>query len=855
MQVVYIQEGADLDALSSAFGLTIINKHLKIVLPHSLSSSAKKAVEEFKDLLQEKTISKEELNWNRIKRLYLTDSHSVPKDYTGKVIVYDHHPLSNKVDGVKLHVEEVGACTTLVVELIKKRRKKLSARQATLISLGIYEDTGSFRFPSTTGRDIRALEYLSKFGLDFNTIREIVEDRFDSEDVAVLNQLIKNIQTIETANKKISITSYNDRYSKDVSRLLKYLKDFEKLDGYFVVVGQKNKVSVIGRSRSKELDVAKVLSIFDGGGHWYAASAKVKGFSVGEIIDLLKFVLSEKKAKVIEFMDSDIPVLSDSSKIIDISKLPHFPIYLVVNQEGKFQGGIKDKTVRDLIKHGLGEERVIDYTQDVITVGLDWYIFEIVKIFKTTDQEIFPVVDRGKLVGIVSRRELSKKLFKQEYHFSLKSPIKKRNISMILSKSFPPEIIQELRDIGKVAREIGCRAFIVGGVVRDILMGRKNLDIDILVEGDATNLLREYGKLKKFSYFTYPEFLTGYVKIPNGVKIDFATARREVYDYPGAYPRIEITDVREDLLRRDFSINTLIVEITEGSFGILYDYFGGTIDIKEKRIRVLHPVSFVEDPIRILRAVRFAGRFGFKLDKESEKLLRSAVKNNLLNFAPPGRVKLELELTFNEERVLEILSLMEDYRILNSILEIDTIPNPILYRLQKVKDMVVMFREFFSVEPSKTFVYLITLLSSKPAEKSYLILKNYHFDREAKYLQKILWYVLKLAEGFSPEVVLQLLKEPMDILITVAVLSEDSITSKIVEMCKKSKNPLITGRDLIELGLKPSNIFKSILEDVNIRYIQGKLKTKEDGIKYIKEEYLKQVRDEDISSRRQSGPK
>lgn len=851
MQVVFIQEGADLDALSSSFALTVLKRDLKIALPNSLSLSAKKAVDEFRDLLQNRIVSKDNLDWKKVKKLYLTDSHSIPSGYEGRLVIYDHHPTESNRDRTEVHVEEVGSATTLVVELLKKRRKRLTSREATLISLGIYEDTGSFKFQSTTLRDIRALEYLMRFGIDFDKVREIVEDKFDTEDIFALNQLIKNIQILELQDKEIGITHYNRRYSKDISRLLKFIKDFESLDGYFAIVGQKNKVNIIARSKNRSLDVSKIVSSFDGGGHWYAASAKVRGFSLNEVVDILKFTLSERKLKVEEFVERDVPILNAEDNIVQAQKLPHFPMYVVVDKEGRFQGCIKDKTVRELIKHGLGEEKVINYIQDTITIGINSYLFELVKLFKTIDQEIFPVLDRSKFIGIVSRRELSKRLFKQDVTIPVSSSVKKKNVVALINKTFPPEIVQELKKIGEIAKSMGYRAFVVGGVVRDMLMGRKNLDIDILVEGDGPVLLKEYGKIRNYSYFIYPEFLTGYVKLPDGLKIDFATARKEVYDYPGAYPRIEKAIVREDLLRRDFSINTITVEITEGNFGTLYDYFGGTVDIKEKRIRVLHPVSFVEDPIRILRAVRFAGRFNFKLHKDTERLLKNAIKNNLLNFAPPGRIKLEMELTFNEENVPEIINLMQEYGILNSVLEIETIPNQTLYKLQKASDMIVMFKKFFSTEVSKTFVYLLTLLSSKPLERSYLILKNYHFDRESKHIQKVFRYTIELQERYSIQTVLELLREHVDVIVTVSVLSEDKVTSNILEVYHKSKNPLIRGDDLIKLGLKPSNLFKNILEDVNSRYIQGAFKSKEDGIKYIKEEYISRLRDEDSDSGRQ----
>lgn len=839
MQVVLLQEGADLDALSSAYGLTLINKRLKIVLPNSVNSSVSTALNIFKHCFQDKTVKRNEINIAKVKRLYLTDSHRIPEGYTGKVVIFDHHPVNLDKQNIKVFMEKTGAATTIIVELLKKRRKSLTPDDATILALGIYEDTGSLKFSSTTIRDIKAVEHLIKFGLDFEKLRTVIEDRFDSEDLSVMLSLSSNLNIIQKENTRVGITYFNDRYSKDMSRLIKYIKDFQQVDAVFVVVGQRNKVSIIGRSKDSRIDIARILSGFEGGGHWYAASAKIKGFSVREVIEILKFILLEKKFKVKEIAEKNIPVFYTDDTVNKHSLLPHFPVYVVIDRQGKYQGVITDKVIKELIKHGFGSQEVRNYITDIITISPNDHLYNLLSILKKTSQDIFPVVENGFFQGVVTRSMILGSLFKQQPTLHIKVKPKRKNIEVLLNRFFPTEIIQELTNIGKTSAELGYRVFLVGGVVRDIVMGKQNLDIDLVVEGDATVLLSEYGRKKGYSYFYYPEFLTGYIKTPAGLKIDFATARKEVYEYPGAYPKIERASVEEDLLRRDFTINSLIVEITEGSFGTLLDYFGGLTDIKERRIKVLHPVSFIEDPIRILRALRFAGRLGFKLQKDTENLLKNAVQNDILPYAPTGRIKLELEMTFNEEKVIHIIQLMEKYGVLKSILEVEKLTPVILQKLQKSRDTILMFKQLFSVEPSNTFVYLTVLLSAKPLEEAYILLKKFHFDREAKHLEKVFNYVSALKEENKTDLILNLTKEHVDIITCVSVLSEDSVSEKITSVYTKLKNPVITGQDLIRLGLKPSSLFKEILQDVNLKHISGELKTKEDCIKYIQDQYLK----------------
>lgn len=842
MQVVLLQEGADLDALSSAYGLTLLNKRLKIVLPNSVSTSVSTTLSMFKHCFQDRTLKKQEFDLTKVKRLFLTDSHHIPEGYTGRVVIFDHHPANLNQQNIKAYIHNTGAATTIIVELLKKRKKNLTPDDATILALGIYEDTGSLKFSSTTIRDIRAVEYLIKSGMDFERLRAVVEDRFDTEDLGVMLSLSENLSILQKENTKVGITYFNDRYSKDISRLIKYIKEFQQVDAVFVVVGQKNKVSIIARSKNTRIDTAKVLSNFEGGGHWYAASAKVKGFSVREVLEILKFILLEKKSRVRDIAEKNVPVLYADDTAEKYSLLPHFPVYVVVDRQGKYQGVVTERVLKELVKHGFGNQEVRSYLTDIITVSPDDYLFSLLKTLKKTSQEIFPVVENGFFHGVITRGMILGSLFKQQIQPQIKLKPKKKNINVLLNRFFPGEVLQELVSIGKLSAEIGYRVFLVGGVVRDIIMGKQNLDIDLVVEGDATVLLSEYARRKGYSYFYYPEFLTGYIKTFSGIKIDFATARREIYEYPGAYPKIERASVEEDLLRRDFTINSLIVEITEGSFGTLLDYFGGLTDIKEKRIKVLHPVSFIEDPIRILRALRFAGRLGFKLQKDTENLLINAVKNDILPYAPAGRIKLELELTFNEEKVLDIIQLMERYGVLKSVLELEKLTPLMLQKLQKARDTISMFRQLFSVEPSKTFVYLMVILSTKPIEEAYVLLKKFHFEREAKHIEKVFSYVSALKEVDRMDVLLNLTKEHVDIITCVSVLSEDAVSERITGVYTKLKNPVVTGEDLIKLGLKPSSLFRHILQDINLKHISGELKTKEDCIKYIQTHYLKQER-------------
>ena len=233
----------------------------------------------------------------------------------------------------------------------------------------------------------------------------------------------------------------------------------------------------------------------------------------------------------------------------------------------------------------------------------------------------------------------------------------------------PTEILRLIRLIGAASRENGCDAFLVGGFVRDVLLGVRNFDLDIVVEGDAMRLAKDLVKKAGGSYVLHERFGTATAVLPwpvrskkirlDEVKIDFATARKERYKNPAALPTVEFSTVREDLYRRDFTINAMAVAVADKTFGHLIDFFGGRNDLLDKKIRVLHDASFLDDPTRILRAVRFEQRFDFKIEPRTEGLIKEALNKKMLDKTQKQRLRDELILILNEDRPGKALKRMD----------------------------------------------------------------------------------------------------------------------------------------------------------------------------------------------------
>ncbi|WP_028950729.1 CBS domain-containing protein [Sulfurihydrogenibium subterraneum] len=843
MQVVILDEGSDLDAFSSAYGLTLLSPDTYILLPNSYDYKVRKTLDIFQEKVKNKVLKKQDVDFSKVNKAFIVDSQNIP-DLDIPIEIFDHHPNKNlKRKNVKIHLYKTGSLSSVIVKKLKKQKIKIDKEDATILALGIYEDTGGFKFLGTTNKDLKAYSYLLNVGLDLIKLKYIVSDTFELEDTEALREIIKNVEALPVENKKVLISYLVKKYNKDTAWILKYVRPFEEADAYFLVVNQKSKKTIIARSKDKDIDVNKIMFQLDGGGHPFAASTTLVGFDYGEIKNFLTYLITGKDKPVSQFIKNDLPVVESDLSLSQVKSIINRFKYVVVLQSGKYAGILTDKTVNNAIKHGLKNEKAITFAQELITVSPSITFLQLLKVVSNYDIGIFPVVEKGFYKGVIYKKNVIKTLAglnEDKPLFNLPSKVKTVNYSERLKRFFPKYVLDLLKEIGKFSEKLGYRSFIIGGVVRDIVLGKQNLDIDIIVEGSAVELIKKYAKENNLTYHVYPEFMTGNMVFPSGLKLDFATARKEEYDSPGSYPKVEKADLFQDLYRRDFTINTLAIEITYSNFGKLIDYFNGLVDIKEKRIRILHTLSFVEDPIRILRALRFAGRLGFKLENKTENLLKHAVEKDLLNFAPTGRINLELNLTFKEEKVLDILKIMDKYKVLYKLfgITLDREKEKILVKLQ---DNFLIFKELLNINfPSSNYIY--ALLSNYPEEIAYNLLKKYHFDKEAKYLNEFLSAFKTIEESQDRYTIYKTLKSfNREFLPALTSFLDSEKFKVIIDLLKKEKNPLIKGEELIKLGLKPSPEFKTILEDVFVKYLNDYFESKEMALSYIKKKYLKEV--------------
>ena len=715
MKIVYLPEGADLDALSSAFGVQKIFEDAYLLKPSKLSKKAGGAFKRFKHLFRiVEDVPQEPFD------LVLVDNQHLPETIKNfnDLIVYDHHP--KEISNYRGKIEEVGAATTLVVEEIIQKGEDINPEEATLLALGIYEDTGNLTYEGTTPRDLKALAWLLEKGANLREIREFSLEKFTKDQIEAVSQILSSVEKFFLDGLTVAIaTARLEKYQPDLNSLLYEARDLKEADAFFVIVEAEGKTYLFGRSQTPKIDAGKILSLIGGGGHPQAGALKVENVPAERLKGLLVKILMGQtvKVKVSEIMSRPPFTLSAQTPVnVALEELIKrgFANAPVVDERGKLLGVVSKKALLKVVKIYPNAKVEEFMSRDVVSLKEDAFLWEAEEILTRLGQKLIPIVRDGRVVGVITRLDLLQRM--REDTAPLKTSGRKIDL--------PRHLKDLLKDIGAIANGKGFRAYLVGGAVRDILLGKEVWDVDVVVEGDAIDVARSFAEKYGVNLHPFDEFGTAHIKV-KGVKIEFATARRESYPAPGSYPQVERASLKEDLFRRDFTINAMALSLNEGDFGTLIDLFGGLKDLKEGIIRVIHTVSFVEDPVRILRALRFAGRFGFRLSKNTEKLMKSAIEKGLLKNAPVGRVSNEIRLALREDRLLEILRLYKKFRIFENLFEGFSWDRDLEDRLEKLKRVVNWHSlEFPQERPDYGWIYMVLILSKLEKSKGLKILSS-----------------------------------------------------------------------------------------------------------------------------------
>jgi tRNA nucleotidyltransferase (CCA-adding enzyme) len=416
-----------------------------------------------------------------------------------------------------------------------------------------------------------------------------------------------------------------------------------------------------------------------------------------------------------------------------------------------------------------------------------------------------------------------------------------------------------------VADATGFPVYLVGGIVRDLFLRVANLDIDIVVEGDgitfAGMLVKEMGGRMK----THQKFGTAVVMLPNGLKLDIATARLEYYESPAALPTVELSSIKKDLYRRDFTINTLAVRLNTKHFGELIDFFGGLRDIKEKTMRILHNLSFVEDPTRVFRAIRFEQRFGFQISKHTLNLVKTAVTMKLFNKLSGDRIFGELMLMFSETDPGRVLRRMSDLDLLKFIHPNLKYSGELERLFSNIGETLTWFRLLYlDVKPDIGFIYLLGFLDRIKDEAVEEALERLSVPerirrrvRTARARSREVLYLFYRNQNLPASRIYDLLV-PLDvesILLMMAKARRETARKYISLYLTRLRSVRIalTGDDLKALGIPPGPRYKKLLAGLLDAKLDGLVKTREEEIEFVKEK-VSTEESRSLSQRREQAP-
>ncbi len=384
-----------------------------------------------------------------------------------------------------------------------------------------------------------------------------------------------------------------------------------------------------------------------------------------------------------------------------------------------------------------------------------------------------------------------------------------------------------MRQAGEVADSQGQRLYLVGGVVRDLLLERANLDLDLVVAGDAINLARQLAESTHGKMTAHPRFNTAKLRW-NKWSVDLATARSETYDKPGALPSVKPGSLADDLFRRDFTINAMAIELVPSGWGELIDLFKGRDDLEHKLIRILHERSFIDDSTRIWRGLRYEQRLDFQLEPDTIRLLKRDIP--MLDTISGDRIRHELELALKEEFPEKILCRAEELKVLLKL-------HPSLKGDSWLTQKFEQAREISSPQPPSVELYLALLayrLSDEENDKliSQFRLRKSHTQtlRDSNSLKARLESLAKPA--LAPSVIYFALHDCCLPAITVNYLATNSPTAKQHIQLFLSKlryvKPALTGNDLQKMGIAPGPRMKEILQRLHQARLDGKVTSKKE---------------------------
>lgn len=899
MDVILCHTTADFDTLGAAVGLSRLQPGARIVL----SGGAHPAVRDFLALHRDEypLIERRSVNPDLIRSIFVVDAQQ--RDRLGhtaqwldlpevEITLYDHHQaVEGDIHAQTKVLEDVGAITTVMVEQLQAQEVEITPIEATVMALGIHVDTGSLTYDHATARDASAIAWLMQQGASLKAIGEYVDPGLSPQLQDLLSVALENLQSETIEGNSIAwVLLKTEDYVPGLSSLASRLIELTESDALLlgnqycrgsVCDGGGNVLTVIGRSRIEGTDLNELFKPLGGGGHPKAAALTLReDHSEAVLSQLLEDFKTQipRPPTARELMSSPVRTIRPETTIDEAQRIllryGHSGLS-VVDSDDRLAGVISRRDLDIALHHGFSHAPVKGYmTTNVRTITPDTLLPEIESLMVTYDIGRLPVLDGDQLVGIVTRTDVLRQLHhgKKDENGREEKPYPLRYLLRL--DRFADPLQKVLMIAAQQAEQRGWHLYLVGGAVRDLLLAEPNepvmlSDIDLVVDGFHRSADVGAGvELARSLQALYPEarlevhgkFQTAALlwhKDPelDSLWIDIATARTEFYPYPAANPEVEASSIRQDLYRRDFTINALALRLTNPRSGELLDFFGGVLDLRSQQIRVLHANSFIEDPTRIYRAVRFAVRLGFTIEAQTEGFIRHAIASGIYEqirmnsggrvIAPALQTRLKAELRYILQApywkaAIRKLAELDALRCIHSSLELDAG----LWRQLRLVER--WFHRFDSQNLLNHWELLLEVLIARlePDERA-IVAENLQLPADAiERLANLATIQTELIDRLPNctqiSQMVELLK-PYDLptLTLVAVKVPREVRRLIwqyLTVWAPIKAPL-DGNDLKKLGYKPGRHFKQILDELLAATLDGKIQNRIEAEHYLAEHY------------------
>ncbi|MEJ6482184.1 CBS domain-containing protein [Nostoc punctiforme UO1] len=898
MDLILCHTTADFDALGAAVGLTRLLPGSKIVL----TGGSHPPVRDFLALHRDEysLIERRSVNPEKIRSLTVVDTQQRDRlgkaaewldlPHLGEIIVYDHHlGQESDIPATRSHISSVGAATTLIVEQLQQQEISLTSAEATVMALGIHVDTGSLTFEQSTPRDALALAWLMQQGASLSVISTYRDPGLSLQLQQLLTEALENLEYLCLHGYTVAwVTLKTDSFVPGLSSLASELVELTEIDAILLaneypLSENDSRLTIIGRSQIPKTNLNLLFQLLGGGGHSQAVSLNLRGVDSQAI---LKQLLDGVKAQIPhpltarDLMSSPVRTILPETTIAEAQRIllryGHSGLS-VVDAQGQLVGIISRRDLDIALHHGFSHAPVKGYmTTNLKTITPDTTLPQIESLMVTYDIGRLPVLENGQLVGLVTRTDVLRELHQQRDEDGGGEEVQrgKSNINLPqLQNKLAPQLWQLLTIASQEAEKRGWHLYLVGGAVRDLLLAETAgslmiKDIDLVVDGfhksadvgagvelaKALQQLYPAARLEIHGAFQTAALLWHKDPELDSLWVDIATARTEFYPYPAANPEVEASSIRQDLYRRDFTINAIALRLTSPRSGELLDFFGGLLDLQAKQIRVLYANSFIEDPTRIYRGVRFAVRFGFEIEPQTEEFIRYAINSGVYdrtsqeNSRTPAlqtRLKTELKHILEAPYWKSALQLLDNLGALQCIHPTLKLDGSLLRQLRLLERCLRRF------DAEQTLIHwqmrLEALIAHLAPEYRVKVAKNLQLQEDSilrlKNLVQSFSQVIECLPTLQrPSQIVQLLRQyDLPILILIALQSPRSLRHQIWEYLTVWANvqPLLNGNDLKKLGYKPGPLYRQILDDVVAATLDGVIKDKTEAEEFLAQHYPK----------------